>query len=85
MPAEIDRGIGALEGARHLVGIGDVAFDEIDLAHRAQRAQEEGAVGMAHGDLMRQPARASARTVWRPRKPEPPKTVTRLVFMSSDP
>src|SRR6185312_2487184 len=34
---------------------------------------------------MRQPALARARTVWRPRKPEPPKTVTRLVFMSSGP
>src|SRR4051812_37055326 len=30
---------------------------------------------------MRQPARASARTVWRPKKPEPPKIVTRLVFI----
>ena len=80
--AEIDHRLGAGDGRRHALRIGDIAFHEIDLADGSQRAQEKAPAGRRAATLIRQPARASARTVCRPRKPVPPKTVTVLESMT---
>ena len=48
---EIDGGLGALERQRHLVRIGNVAFDETDLANLAEGAQEKGAIGVPAGAI----------------------------------
>ncbi len=61
--AEIDHGIRARQRRGDLVLVGDIAFDEIDLADLAQRTQEKPRAGRRAATLMRQPARASARTV----------------------
>ncbi len=44
---QVDDGLRAHHGVGDGFRVGDVAFDEIDLAHGAQWAQEEGAIGMA--------------------------------------
>ena len=51
MPVRLITASAPVSACGDLVGIGDVAFDEVDLAHRAQRAQEKAPVGMARRDL----------------------------------
>ena len=54
----------------------------MDLADPAERLQMAGEVRPAHRDADAVVPAASARTTWRPRKPEPPKTVTSVSLLA---
>ena len=48
---EIDHGAGALQGGFDLFRLSDVAFDQADLTHLAQRTQEKAPIGVTGSDL----------------------------------
>lgn len=75
-PDQIDHGVRAAHGGRHVLGIGHVAAHELDLARIAQGWTSMARTGLRTATRMRQPRRARARTACDPMKPDPPKRVT---------
>ena len=68
-----DRIEAAVERARERVRVGDVSDDDVDVGIRVRLRSITRAWA---------PAAISSATTWRPMKPEPPVTNTRLPFRS---
>ncbi len=73
---EVDHRIRALDRPRDRLRIAEIGLDGVDLAHDAKRLEMARELGARTATRTRQPRFRSARTTWRPTKPEPPNTVT---------
>ena len=69
---QIDQHVGVARGGLDRSRVAQIGLHRVDLADAAERLQMAGELGPAHRDPDAVAARASARTTWRPRKPEPP-------------